>query len=90
MAEIKGACWVKCLKCATTQENDCQREVENRDVGKKKRWLRQRANWKEDHITDVVNIQSNIGFLTNNKKASSTDAYEKGQEQLNTDCNATT
>ena len=79
-------------------ESDSAEESEEGSSEKRKNKKKRgrRASWKEDQITDMVNIIVNDDQLvnklifTNTKKASNTDAYEKVRQQLNLKYNKTT
>ena len=66
------------------------------ECGKRKKRIGRRATWKEDHITDMVNIIVNNDQLVKNlifcntKKASNTEAYEMLRKRLNVEYNKTT
>ena len=65
-------------------------------MGKGKKRIGRRATWKEDNITDMVNIIVNDDQLVkklifcNTKKASNTEAYEMVRKRLNVEYNKTT
>ena len=66
------------------------------ECGKRKKRIGRRATWKEDHITEMVNIIVNDDQLVkklifcNTKKASNTEAYEMVRKRLNVEYNKTT
>ena len=71
-------------------------EMVSSECGKRKKRIGRRATWKEDHITDMVNIIVNDDQLVkklifcNTKKASNTEAYEMLRKRLNVEYNKTT
>ena len=71
-------------------------EMVSSECRKRKKRIGRRATWKEDHITDMVNIIVNDDQLVkklifcNTKKASNTEAYEMVRKRLNVEYNKTT
>ena len=70
-------------------------EMMSSECRKRKKRIGRRATWKEDHITDMVNIIVNNDQLVkklifcNTKKARNTEAYEIVLKRLNVEYNKT-
>ena len=86
-----------CIREEEEEESDSIEEGEmvSSECGKRKKRIGRRATWKEDHITDMVNIIVNNDQLVkklifcNTKKARNTEAYEIVLKRLNVEYNKT-